>query len=119
MKNSSKGKIGENIAAEFITRKGFEILERNWHYSRYGEIDIIAVDKTTLVFIEVKARSSINFGYPIEAINKSKMNKMRILAEAYLNLNHDVKFSGYRFDAVGIILESKPQITYYQDIYQF
>ncbi|MCK7521161.1 MAG: YraN family protein [Ignavibacteriales bacterium] len=118
-KNVEKGKIGENMAAEFLQKKGFKILEKNWHYSRYGEIDIIAVDKEILVFIEVKTRSSSNFGHPGEAINKNKMDKIRLIAGAYINQNQNARYKGYRFDAVCIILNPKPEITYYKDIYQF
>ncbi|MFH0702977.1 MAG: YraN family protein [bacterium] len=118
-KNLTKGKIGENIAVEFLMKKGFKILARNWRYSRYGEIDVIAIDGQTLVFIEVKSRSSLNFGYPVEAINFSKIEKMKNLAEIYLNENSDLKFIELRFDAIGILLKKQPEITYYKDIYQF
>lgn len=118
-KNAVKGKLGEDLATDFLVRKGFKILEKNWRYSRYGEIDIIAVDQKTLVFIEVKARTTANYGQPIEAINKTKIDKIRTLAGIYLNENPELKFQKYRFDAIGIILNKEPEITYYKDIYQF
>ncbi len=59
--------IGENAAAEFLKKKGYVILERNFRKG-YGEIDIIAVKKGTLVFVEVKTRSSDKFGTPLDAI---------------------------------------------------
>ncbi|EKE03133.1 MAG: hypothetical protein ACD_20C00251G0004 [uncultured bacterium] len=118
-KNIATGKLGEDIATEYLTKRGFKILEKNWRYSRYGEIDIIAVDQKTLVFIEVKTRSTINYGHPSEAINKNKLDKIRTLAGIYLNEHTKLKFSQYRFDAVGIILNKEPEITYYKDIYQF
>ena len=118
-KNCEKGRIGESLAEEFLISKGFKIIEKNWRYSRQGELDIIASDKNTLVFVEVKARSSISFGYPIEAIDKNKMNKIKTLAGIYLSENKDLKFKKLRFDAVGIILGENPQISHYKDIYQF
>jgi len=117
--NCAKGKIGENLAEEFLISNGFKILEKNWRYSRQGELDIIAFDKNTLVFVEVKARSSISFGYPIEAIDKNKMNKIKTLAGIYLSENKELKFKKIRFDAVAVILEEKPKINHYKDIYQF
>jgi len=118
-KNCEKGKIGESIAEEYLTGKGFQIINKNWRYSRQGEIDLVAKDKDTLVFIEVKARSNINFGYPIEAINSQKMNKIRTLAGFYLNENKNIKFKKLRFDAVSVILGENPEIKHYKDIYQF
>lgn len=118
-RNCEKGKIGESIAEEYLTGKGFQVVNKNWRYSRQGEIDLIAKDKDTLVFIEVKARSNINFGYPIEAINHNKMNKIRTLAGLYLSENKNLKFKKLRFDAVSVILGEKPEIKHYKDIYQF
>ncbi|OGI23585.1 MAG: YraN family protein [Candidatus Melainabacteria bacterium RIFOXYA12_FULL_32_12] len=117
--NIAKGKIGEDIAAKYLEKRGFKIIEKNWRYSRYGEIDIIATDQKTLVFIEVKTRSTVNYGHPVESITKSKIDKIRTLAGAYLNENPDLKFKNYRFDAIGIILNKEPEIVYYKDIYQF
>ena len=117
--NCAKGKIGEELALKFLKDKGFKILETNWRYSRLGEIDIIALDKEILTFIEVKTRSSVNFGYPIEAVNKTKIDKIRTIAGIYLNEKPDIKHKGVRFDCVGVILKDKPEITYYKDIYQF
>jgi putative endonuclease len=118
-KNIAKGKLGEDLAGEYLVKRGFKILEKNWRYSRCGEIDIIAVDQKTLVFIEVKTRSTANYGHPSEAVNKNKIDKMRNLAGIYLSENPDQKFAKYRFDAVGIMLSPKIEIFYYKDIYQF
>lgn len=118
-KNIETGKIGEELADKFLTGKGFKVIEKNWRYSRYGEIDIIAVDQKTLVFIEVKTRRSTICGHPSEAINKTKIDKMRTLASIYLSEKQDIKFNKFRFDAIAIILDKEPEITYYKDIYQF
>lgn len=118
-KNIEKGKIGEELAAEFLSKKGFKILEKNWRYSRYGELDIIAVDNKTLVFVEVKARSSIAFGHPAEAVDKNKLEKIRTLAGIYINEHPDLNYKGYRYDAIAVILTKIPEIIYYKDVYQF
>ena len=118
MNNKEKGKIGEDLAAEFLKKSGIKILKRNWHYSRFGEIDIIALDKNILTFIEVKTRTTENFGHPIEAINERKIGQIRSTAQAYINENPDLKPQGYRFDAISVILSKEPKITYHKNIYQ-
>lgn len=118
-KNISRGKNGENLAAEFLEKRDFKIIERNWRYSRLGEIDIIAMDKDILVFIEVKTRTSNYFGHPIESITAQKMNKIIKLAQAYIDSRANLISKGYRFDAVSVILKQNPKITYFKDIYQF
>ena len=117
--NKIKGKQGEELAVLYLKDRGLKIVETNWRFSRFGEIDIIAEDKNTLAFIEVKARTSTAFGHPLEAINYSKMNKIKEIAGAYLSQNSDKKYSGYRFDAVSVILAKEPKIEYIKDIYQF
>ena len=72
MDNITLGKKGEELAVEYLKKKGYKILETNKHFSRYCEIDIIALDKNTLVFCEVKTRKTNVCGSPLEAITKSK-----------------------------------------------
>lgn len=118
-KNNQKGKLGENLAEQYLISRGFIIIEKNWRFSRQGELDMIAMDKNTLVFVEVKARTNCNFGSPIEAINYTKMNKIRTLAGLYLNEHKDIKFNKLRFDAVSVIFGEPPEIQHFKDIYQF
>ncbi len=117
--NYSKGKYGEQLAHKYLKNKGYKILAQNWRYSRYGEIDIIALNKNELIFIEVKTRSSINYGNPIEAVDERKMNKILKLAECYINLNPNVNFVACRFDIIGVILKQPAQINHYENTYQF
>ncbi len=70
-KDHELGKIGEDIAANYLTRLGYKIIERNFE-CRQGEIDIIALHKKELVFIEVKTRTNISYGEASEAVNKFK-----------------------------------------------
>ena len=77
------GKEGEDIAAKYLAEKGFEIIERNYHYS-HGEIDIVAKDKNHLVFIEVKSRINLDYGEPEYAINPKKIKQIKKMAELYL-----------------------------------
>ena len=115
--NFLKGKAGENLAISFLEKQGFKIIEKNWRFSRMGEIDIIAEDKNTLVFIEVKARSSNLFGDPLESVDEKKFNKIQKLAEIYLSQITNDNYDGCRFDLIGILLKEKPEITYFKGVY--
>ena len=116
--NTEKGKKGEDIAQEYIKKCGMKIIDTNWHYSKNSEIDIIAEDKDTIVFIEVKARTSTNFGHPFEAITKDKIEKIHTAIQAYLRLA-DKKYKNYRFDGIAIIGLNNPKIEHIKDIGQY
>lgn len=83
MNNRRLGIEGENIAAEYLKRHGYDILERNFA-CKTGEIDIICKQKNTLVFVEVKARENTFFGMPAEAVTQSKIRSIVRTAQAYL-----------------------------------
>ena len=84
MTTLSEGKYGEDLACVYLKKAGYKILERNFRI-RGGEIDIIAVDKQTLVYVEVKPRSSHRFGLPEEAVTYRKMNFLKRAAKFYRN----------------------------------
>ena len=107
------GKIGENLAVEFLEKKGYEILERNVRFSKLCEIDIVAKEKDCIVFIEVKTRSSDFCGNPLEAITKTKYNNIKTGAFSYLNSKNYKKF---RIDAIGITLKPKLEIKHLKNI---
>jgi putative endonuclease len=96
-------KKGEDIAAKYLAEKGFEILERNYHYS-HGEIDIIANHNKQLVFIEVKSRLNLEYGEPEYAINPKKIKQIKKMAELYL-FDKEIEEVDCRFDVVAIFLE--------------
>ena len=83
MNKRSFGAIGEQLAAEYLEKKGFVILDRNYRSGRFGEVDIVALEKDFLCFIEVKTRTSSNFGSPAEAVGHTK-EKLKSLAWMYL-----------------------------------
>ena len=116
--NKTKGNFGEELACEYISKNGLKIIERNWRFGKAGEIDIIAMDKNTLAFIEVKARTTKFFGHPLEAITAHKIKQMQMVAQAYINQS-EVKAKGYRFDAISVILTNPPEIEHLKDIWQF
>ena len=80
------GKIGENLAIDFLKSHNFSVLEKNFR-SRLGEIDIIAKKDHCLYFIEVKTRSNLNHGAPYEAVNKRKIYHIKKTAQFYLLKN--------------------------------
>ena len=105
--NIQKGREGENTAREYLEKQGYKILETNRRFSRFCEIDIIALDGDTLVFVEVKTRSTNKCGVPEEAITRGKYNNIKTGFFTYLQENPNYK--KYRIDVISIIL--KPEIT--------
>jgi len=113
--NHHIGQITESAAAEFLCKKGYQIIERNFS-NRFGEIDIIAKDKNILIFVEVKAKTGIEFGLPEEMITKGKLSKIRRMANLYMQ----EKMLPCRIDVVAIVLdrnESITRLTHYQNVY--
>ncbi len=100
----TKGKIGEDAAAKYLKQQGYEILEQNYYYN-HGEIDIIAMDGNTLVFVEVKSRRSTRFGEPEESITPKKQELLRRTAEGYV-VEKNIGEIICRFDVVSIILKN-------------
>lgn len=98
----STGKEGEKIAADFLKKNGYRIVETNYRCP-IGEIDIIARDKSELVFVEVKARKSSAMGYPEQAVGVKKQRKMSQLALWYLQ-EKKTNDARARFDVVAILL---------------
>lgn len=117
MTNKVIGKYGEDLAKEFLTKNGYKILETNFHYSKVAEIDIIAVKKSILHFIEVKTRTQNFFGSPLEAITKTKLNSIYTCAKFYLS-KHAKLYNSFQIDAIGIVLNNKnePNITFIENI---
>lgn len=99
------GKSGEDIAVEYLEKKGYIILERNFRCIQ-GEIDIIALDQNEIVFIEVKTRSNKNYGLASEAVNKQKRKHLIIAIKYYIyirNLEQDF----IRIDVMEIYIKNK------------
>lgn len=101
MNNIISGKIGENLANYLLREKGLKIIEQNYR-NKIGEIDLIALDKDYIVFIEVKARRSAKFGLPCEAVNYQKINKIRNVATLYLK-SKGLLEKNVRFDVIDIL----------------
>jgi putative endonuclease len=104
---NSLGKTGEDEAAKFLESRGMKILARGFR-TREGELDIIAAEGKTLVIVEVKTRSYSAFGGPVQAVTKSKRNKICACAAQYLKTLPKLPDS-MRFDIVAIISGQPPQ----------
>jgi putative endonuclease len=101
--NQKTGALGEEITAQFVTGRGDEILDRNWRI-REGEIDLVTLGPDGIFhFIEVKTRSSLAFGHPLEAIDRDKAQRMQRLCLAWL-ATHGSLGCGYAIDVVAILI---------------
>ncbi len=116
LKNRASGAWGEELALRFLTRRGYALVERNYR-TRYGELDLIVRQGSTLVFVEVKMRRGTGFGDPLEAVTPRKQATIRSLAEQYL-LDREPVFDSLRFDVVGIhVGKGAPRIRHVTDAF--
>ncbi len=95
------GRYGEEVAARYLHERGYEIVERNWRCAQ-GELDIVARSGDTLVFVEVKTRSSVRYGTPAEAVTGVKLRRIRGLAAAWL-AERRPPVAELRFDVVSVL----------------
>jgi putative endonuclease len=103
------GRRGEDLAAAYLEGLGLSIVERNWRCP-LGEIDIVAQDGTDLVFVEVKTRSSVAYGHPLEAITVTKLARLRRLASSWC-VARAARACDIRIDAVAVIAPAGEQAT--------
>jgi len=96
------GNRGEDAAAAYLERIGFTIVDRNWR-AKAGEIDIVALDGSTLVLCEVKTRKTVRAGTPEEAVTPAKQRRYKRLAEAYIQAA-GVEPETTRFDVISILV---------------
>jgi putative endonuclease len=103
------GRRGERLAAEHLERLGYSIVARN-HRTRFGEIDLVAADRTTLVIVEVKTRRGR--GRPWDNLHERKQRQVRRMGLAYLNdVDDRPKRSRVRFDAIGVTVDARGELT--------
>ena len=112
------GKFGQQLAAQFLLKKGYQLLASNYH-CQAGELDLILIDNQQIVFVEVKTRLSTDFGLPEEAINQTKKEKLYQASLDYLEqeqINHD----NWRIDCLAIEIDKhnkKAKIRHHKNIY--
>ena len=114
------GKKGERIAERLLLKKGMYVVARSYS-SSLGEIDLIAVDHRTVVFVEVKTRNSCLAGSPVEAVDETKQRKISGVAKQYIQ-RHGLHEIRCRFDVVAIELQQggqSPKIDYFENAFEF
>jgi putative endonuclease len=111
------GRRGEDLAHRFLRRQGLTIVARNFHQrSGRGELDLVAWDRQTLVFVEVKTRASAEFGSPGRAVGSDKEKDLRRAAGEYLR-RRGTGWEQARFDLVNIVLTDPPEIEWIKDAF--
>lgn len=112
--NKTTGNKGETLAAEHLMRKGYKILGRNYR-SKWGEIDIIAKIDQTVVFVEVKTKSTDQFGEPWEMVNPWKIEQVKKMGEVWCR---EYGWEGrVRLDVVGVYLnEIEPRVEHWESV---
>ncbi|MFI1926866.1 YraN family protein [Streptomyces sp. NPDC020377] len=98
------GRYGEELAARRLVEAGMAVLERNWRCGRTGEIDIVARDGDVLVVCEVKTRSGGGFQHPMASVTPEKAERLRGLAERWIQAHGGAPPGGVRIDLVGVVL---------------
>ena len=114
--HNNTGALGEQMAAEYLCGKGFQILHQNWRHSHW-EVDFIACIKKTLHFIEVKTRRSKKFGYPEEDVTKKKMANLINASEEYLFQNPGWKLIQFDILSITILKNASPEYFFIEDVY--
>jgi len=112
------GDQGERAAVKFLKQQGYSVLARQYR-TDLGEIDIIALDRETVVFVEVKTRQSDLKGQPFEAVTRQKQSQLTRLASSFLK-NHQLLNSPARFDVISIlwtVQKSDPEIQHFQNAF--
>lgn len=104
---NAMGRYGEDLAARRLTEAGMTVLERNWRSGRTGEIDIVAMDGDVLVICEVKTRREGPFEHPMAAVTPRKAERLRGLAERWIQTRGGAPPGGVRIDVVGVLLPSR------------
>lgn len=119
-KNYETGKLGENLAAEFLSKNGYELIERNFH-TRFGEIDLIVTKAKKLVFVEVKLKIEEDFGTPEEMITKHKLRQVEMTGQSFLMKHPEYEkfYDSLQIDAICIVLDENREvmrINHYENI---
>lgn len=106
------GDKGENLAAEFLKKKGFEIVARNYRYRRC-EIDIIARKENWTIFVEVKTRAYAYYGHPEEFVDAGQARRIFDAAEEFI---YSTNWHGHiRFDIISVTMSTVPEVMHFED----
>ena len=113
--NIETGKKGEHFAKEYLVSKSYNILNMNFR-NYIGEIDIIAMDKDVLVFIEVKTRTNMKYGYPYEAVNHKKQQKIIYTSLSYIQ-QKNIKDTQLRYDIIEVYMTGSMNINHIENAF--
>lgn len=110
------GRLGEELAAQHLVRSGWKILERNWRGGG-GEADLIALDGATAVLVEVKTRTSAQYGIPASAVTQTKLARMRCVLSAWL-AEQTAQWFEVRLDVISVLLEpgADPELEHFRAV---
>lgn len=117
MNNIEKGLYGENLASKHLISKGYKIIDRNYR-TKIGEIDIIAIKSRVIVFVEVKTRSSTKYGFPYEAVNKKKQDRIIKSSFVYIKQNN-IRDYQIRYDIIEVYLHEDSKINHIENVFCF
>jgi putative endonuclease len=108
---------GETLACEELEKRGYSIVERRFR-TRFGEIDVVADDRGTVVFVEVKTKTDSSFSDPVESVTKQKQRRLVSMAEQYVAY-HRIDHMPCRFDVVTVDTSMAPcKVTHYKDAFR-
>ena len=111
------GREGERIAERFLTKKGYKLVERNYRCAA-GELDLIVLDQRVIVFVEVKTRTGMGYGTPLEAVEARKQQKMIYAAQFFLNAKK-LSQREARFDVIGISWPgTEPKVEHIENAFE-
>lgn len=117
--NYPKGRLGEGIAADFLERKGYKVLEKNFH-TRWGELDLICTHKNEIIFVEVKLKIGERFGTPEEMVDRRKLFQVQRTAESFLQKFPQYQNFSPRIDVVAVVLNTDNlinRVDHYENVY--
>ncbi len=101
-RNRAVGEYGERLACRYLTDRGLTVVDRNWR-CRDGEIDVVALDGEQVVVVEVKTRTGLGFGHPVEAVLPRKVARLRRLAVAWVRAHPEHRGRSLRVDVIGVL----------------
>lgn len=116
--NKQTGRRGEQLATKYLEDKGYTILDTNWG-DKWGELDIVAMNGETLVFVEVKTKIGTQYGSPEEMANPHKIKQVERIAQGYC-LTHHLTDCPVRIDVIAVVLDrdgNPERITHYESHY--
>ena len=110
------GETGELLAEAWLTKKGYNILHRNWRFKKY-EIDIIATRNNKLHFLEIKTRNASPFGHPEDSVTKKKFRSLKRAANQFLFLHHGYPWIQYDILAITIYPDKETEYFLLEDVF--